>query len=42
MSIKDHFKNIFNRGNETPTPLKSAELSSIEPEIDEITKESGA
>jgi flagellar protein FlaJ len=38
MSIKDHFKNIFNRGNETPTPLKSAELSSIEPEIDEITK----
>jgi flagellar protein FlaJ len=38
MSIKDHFKNIFNRGKETPTPLKSAELSSIEPEIDEITK----
>ena len=38
MSIKDHFKNIFNRGNETPTPLKSAELSSIEPEIDEITR----
>jgi flagellar protein FlaJ len=38
MSIKDHFKNIINRGNETPTPLKSAELSSIEPEIDEITK----
>jgi len=38
MSIKDNFKNIFNRGNETPTPLKSAELSSIEPEIDEITK----
>jgi flagellar protein FlaJ len=38
MSIKDHFKNIINRGNETPTPLKSAELSSIEPELDEITK----
>jgi len=38
MNIKEHFKNIINRGNETPTPLKSAELSSIEPEIDEITK----
>jgi archaeal flagellar protein FlaJ len=38
MSIKDHFKNIFNRGKDTPTPLKSAELSSIEPELDEITK----
>jgi len=37
MSIKDHFRNIINRGNETPTPLSSAELSSIEPEIDEIT-----
>jgi len=29
---------MINRGDETPTPLKSAELSSIEPEIDEITK----
>jgi len=38
MNIKDHFKNMINRGDETPTPLKSAELSSIEPEIDEITK----
>jgi len=38
MNIKEHFKNMINRGNETPTPLKSAELSSIEPEIDEITK----
>ncbi len=38
MSVKDHLKNMFNRGSETPTPLKSAELSSVEPEIDEITK----
>jgi flagellar protein FlaJ len=38
MNVKETFKNIFNRGSETPTPLKSAELSSIEPEIDEITK----
>ena len=38
MSIKDHFKNIINRGKETPAPLKSAELSSVEPELDEITK----
>jgi flagellar protein FlaJ len=37
MNIKETFKNIFNRGSETPTPLKSAELSAIEPEIDEIT-----
>ena len=38
MSIKDHFNNMFNRGKATPTPLSSAELSSIEPEIDEITR----
>jgi len=38
MNAKETFRNIFNRGNETPTPLKSAELSAIEPEIDEITK----
>jgi flagellar protein FlaJ len=38
MNVKETFRNIFNRGSETPTPLKSAELSSIEPEIDEITK----
>jgi len=38
MNVKETFKNIFNRGSETPTPLKSAELSSIEPEMDEITK----
>jgi flagellar protein FlaJ len=38
MSFKEHFKNMINRGKETPTPLKSAELSAIEPEIDEITK----
>jgi flagellar protein FlaJ len=37
MNVKETFKNIFNRGSETPTPLKSAELSAIEPEIDEIT-----
>jgi flagellar protein FlaJ len=38
MNVKETFRNIFNRGSETPTPLKSAELSAIEPEIDEITK----
>ena len=38
MNLKDHFKNMFNRGKATPTPLSSAELSSIEPEIDEITR----
>jgi flagellar protein FlaJ len=38
MNVKETFRNIFNRGSETPTQLKSAELSAIEPEIDEITK----
>ena len=38
MNVKETFRNIFNRGSETPTPLKSAELSAIEPELDEITK----
>ncbi len=38
MNVKETFRNMFNRGSETPTPLKSSELSAIEPEIDEITK----
>ncbi len=38
MSIKDHFKNMINRGDQTPPPLKSAELSSAELEADEITR----
>jgi flagellar protein FlaJ len=38
MNVKETFRNMFNRGSETPTPLKSSELSIIEPEIDEITK----
>jgi flagellar protein FlaJ len=38
MSIKDHFKNMINRGDKTPAPLKSAELSSAESKIDEITR----
>ena len=38
MNVKETFKNIFNRGSETPTPLESAELSAIEPDLDEITK----
>ena len=38
MNVKETFRNIFNRGSETPTPLKSAELSAIEPDIDEITR----
>jgi flagellar protein FlaJ len=38
MSVKDHFNNMFNRGKATPTPLSSAELSAIEPEIDDITR----
>jgi archaeal flagellar protein FlaJ len=38
MSLKDHVNNMFNRGKATPTPLSSAELSAIEPEIDDITR----
>jgi flagellar protein FlaJ len=38
MGIKDHLKNMVNRGNESPSPLKSSELSSVEAEVDEITK----
>jgi flagellar protein FlaJ len=38
MGVKDHFKNLVNRGVETPPPLKSVELSSVEADIDEITK----
>jgi flagellar protein FlaJ len=38
MNIKDHFKNMINRGDKTPPPLKSAELSSVESEVDEITR----
>ncbi|MDD1695594.1 MAG: type II secretion system F family protein [Methanoregula sp.] len=38
MGMKDVLKNMFNRGNETPAPLKSSELSSVEAEMDEITK----
>jgi len=38
MSIKDHFKNMINRGDQTPPPLKSAESSSAELEADEITR----
>jgi len=38
MNVKETVRNIFNRGSETPTPLKSAELSAIEPDIDEITR----
>jgi len=37
MSIKDHFNNMINRGDKTPPPLKSAELSSVESEVDQIT-----
>jgi flagellar protein FlaJ len=38
MGIKDHLKNMVNRGNESPSPLKSSELSSVEAEVGEITK----
>jgi flagellar protein FlaJ len=38
MGIRDHFKNMVNRGNKSPSPLKSSELSSVEAEVDEITK----
>jgi archaeal flagellar protein FlaJ len=38
MGIKDHFKNMVNRGNESTSPLKSSELSSVEAEVGEITK----
>ena len=38
MSLKDHVKNMVNRGDKTPPPLKSAELSSVESEVDEITR----
>jgi len=36
--IKNRFKNIFNRGPDTPSSLKSADLSSVEEEFQEITK----
>lgn len=38
MGIKDHLKNMINRGNESPSPLKSSDLKSVEAEVDEITK----
>jgi flagellar protein FlaJ len=38
MGIKDHFKNLVNRGDKTPAPLKSAELRSVETDVDEITR----
>lgn len=38
MNIKGHFKNMINRGDKTPPALKSAELSAVESEVDEITK----
>ncbi len=38
MGVKDHFKNLVNRGVETPPRLKSVELSSVEADIDEITR----
>ena len=38
MGIKNHFKNMVNRGNESTSPLKSSELSSVEAEVGEITK----
>jgi flagellar protein FlaJ len=37
MGFKDHLKNMFNRGNESPSSLKSSELSSVEAEVDQIT-----
>jgi flagellar protein FlaJ len=37
MTIKDQFKNMINRGDQSPSPLKSAELSAAESEIDAIT-----
>jgi flagellar protein FlaJ len=38
MGVKEHLKNLINRGAETPPLLKSAELSSVEADIDEITR----
>ena len=38
MEVIDHFKNLVNRGVETPPRLKSGELSSVEADIDEITR----
>jgi len=38
MGIRDHFRNMVNRGNESPSSLKPSELSSVEAEVDEITK----
>ena len=37
MGFKDHLKNMFNRGNESPSSLKSSDLSSVEAEVDQIT-----
>jgi archaeal flagellar protein FlaJ len=38
MGIKDHLKNMVNRGDESPPPLKSSDLKAAEAEVDEITK----
>jgi flagellar protein FlaJ len=38
MGFTEHVKNLFNRGAETPSRLKSAELKSVESDVDEITR----
>ncbi len=37
MTIRDQFKNMINRGDQSPPQLKSAELSAAESEVDAIT-----
>ena len=38
MGFTENVKNLFNRGAETPSRLKSAELKSVESDVDEITQ----
>ena len=38
MGFTENVKNLFNRGAETPPRLKSAELKSVESDVDEITQ----
>ena len=38
MGFTEHVKNLVNRGAETPPRLKSAELKSVESDVDEITQ----
>src|SRR5271169_175447 len=38
MGFKERFKEVLNRGQDSPPPLKATELSAVENEMGEITK----